>query len=450
MNKLIDEEISKLRANTVNYVPKARKITAFQKAEINSYKYAADLLNKNRDSLEYFKFTSVDYKYFKNKYNWEVLSELSGNDLLDYFFSNHSGSLIFDIKEASLKSQVEKYVDCEELTELNLPQIKTSSGWKRFDKTMSEKNALEYAESFSNLLILVQKKIENLGNFETVDDYNKIFRYCENTFYVMDVDNPWIMKILHYLYPDILVDAYAEWWQKAILKSLNISPELFVWRTNGQLALLKKHADIRNEMEFLYLICVRVNGLKYSNSLFEKYSNQHKHIEYISDDDSYSKENELLDEEYLKAVLEQEDSDDEIDFSFDNIQPKKIVKIEEGGLSAKPKYKRDPKIGKNVLAAVNHKCAVSANHPSFIKKGTKHAYMELHHLIPMKYQDDFEQSLDNEANVVSLCSNCHNQIHYGEGADELIKKLYHQREKYLKQAGLDITLDDLLKLYGYM
>lgn len=49
--------------------------------------------------------------------------------------------------------------------------------------------------------------------------------------------------------------------------------------------------------------------------------------------------------------------------------------------------------------------------------------MEPHHLIPLQYHEEFEWSLDVEANVVSLCSECHNQIHYGDG------------KKYLKNYG---------------
>ena len=44
---------------------------------------------------------------------------------------------------------------------------------------------------------------------------------------------------------------------------------------------------------------------------------------------------------------------------------------------------------------------------------TSQNYTEQHHLIPMAYSDKFEVSLDVEVSIVSLCSTCHNHIHYG-------------------------------------
>ncbi|WAG56628.1 hypothetical protein LL033_05120 [Clostridium estertheticum] len=79
--------------------------------------------------------------------------------------------------------------------------------------------------------------------------------------------------------------------------------------------------------------------------------------------------------------------------------------------------------------------------------------MEPHHLIPLQYSDEFENSLDVVANIISLCSGCHNKFHYGEGARELIEKLRNERKDEIEKAGIDrtksgtvLTLD---KLWGY-
>jgi Zn-finger protein len=55
--------------------------------------------------------------------------------------------------------------------------------------------------------------------------------------------------------------------------------------------------------------------------------------------------------------------------------------------------------------------------------------------------------LDVEENIVSLCSTCHNHIHYGEGAEELLKKLYKTRKKALASVGIVITEEELLSYY---
>lgn len=71
------------------------------------------------------------------------------------------------------------------------------------------------------------------------------------------------------------------------------------------------------------------------------------------------------------------------------------------------------------------------SHPTFIRKKSDKKYTEPHHLIPMAFSDEFDVSLDVEENIVSLCSNCHNQIHYGKDADVLLRKLYEERKDEL-------------------
>ena len=69
-------------------------------------------------------------------------------------------------------------------------------------------------------------------------------------------------------------------------------------------------------------------------------------------------------------------------------------------------------------------------------------------MIPMAFQDQFDVSLDVEENIVSLCSNCHNEIHYGRDANTLIEILYSERKAVLEKAGIVISMSDLLAMYG--
>jgi hypothetical protein len=65
----------------------------------------------------------------------------------------------------------------------------------------------------------------------------------------------------------------------------------------------------------------------------------------------------------------------------------------------------------------------------------------------MAEQDDYNYNLDVQANIVSLCSNCHNQLHYGQSPESLLIKLYEARKDGLKASGIEIDLDQLIKLY---
>ena len=103
----------------------------------------------------------------------------------------------------------------------------------------------------------------------------------------------------------------------------------------------------------------------------------------------------------------------------------------------------------NALAHANYLCEINSDHPTFIRKNSGKNYTEPHHLVPMAFSEQFNVSLDVEENIVSLCSNCHNQIHYGADADKLIEKLYEERKDALASVGIIITLEQLLSMYGY-
>ncbi len=76
-------------------------------------------------------------------------------------------------------------------------------------------------------------------------------------------------------------------------------------------------------------------------------------------------------------------------------------------------------------------------------------------LIPLQYEDEFECSLDVQANIVSLCSNCHNNIHYGADSKTLLVDLFNKRKDEIYKAGIStmkngvkVDLNVLLSFYG--
>ena len=125
----------------------------------------------------------------------------------------------------------------------------------------------------------------------------------------------------------------------------------------------------------------------------------------------------------------------------------KPVPRREKMVTEKCTYWRDPVAAANALCNANYKCEICVTHPTFIRKSNGKPYTEPHHLIPMAYSDKFKVSLDVEANIVSLCSTCHNHIHYGVGAKDLLTSLYYQRINRLRAVGLDISLEELLQMY---
>lgn len=116
-------------------------------------------------------------------------------------------------------------------------------------------------------------------------------------------------------------------------------------------------------------------------------------------------------------------------------------------LSVKEKIIRNRKKAENALLIADFKCEIDKKHITFVRKNQNVPYMEAHHLVPLAYADLFRCSLDVEENIVSLCSTCHNQIHYGKDAELLIKKLYSSRKELLRKVGIILSEKELLKMY---
>jgi 5-methylcytosine-specific restriction protein A len=108
---------------------------------------------------------------------------------------------------------------------------------------------------------------------------------------------------------------------------------------------------------------------------------------------------------------------------------------------------RNRKVSANALRIADFKCEFDTNHFTFIRRTQNVPYTEAHHLVPLSYSALFKYSLDIEENIVSLCSTCHNQIHYGKDSAPIIKKLFAERKELLKQAGIILFEQELLSMY---
>lgn len=118
------------------------------------------------------------------------------------------------------------------------------------------------------------------------------------------------------------------------------------------------------------------------------------------------------------------------------------------GGTSKPKPKRDAQRAANALQNADYRCEYDETDRTFLRKNGK-PYTEPHHLIPISRYADFKCSVDVEENIVSLCSHCHNLLHYGrmEDKEKILKKLYNERITMLKKAGLDLTFEQLKSYY---
>ena len=112
------------------------------------------------------------------------------------------------------------------------------------------------------------------------------------------------------------------------------------------------------------------------------------------------------------------------------------------------RYHRSRIVAHNALRKAGYLCEVDSSHLLFIRKNSDIPYTEPHHLIPLSAAGQFNGiELDREQNVVSLCSGCHNWLHYGSNIDIILKPLYEKRCDLLRLIGIDVSYEKLRAFY---
>ena len=101
-----------------------------------------------------------------------------------------------------------------------------------------------------------------------------------------------------------------------------------------------------------------------------------------------------------------------------------------------------------VIEGAQYQCEHDPAHMTFIARSTGQAYMEGHHLIPMKYQSQFDCGIDVYANVVCLCPTCHRLLHFGRDPERryAVEQLFDLRSERLIHSGIDLSKKDFLEL----
>lgn len=155
--------------------------------------------------------------------------------------------------------------------------------------------------------------------------------------------------------------------------------------------------------------------------------------------------------DYIEVVdsIKEENLNDDIAIGAHKIVPLAALKGSVGR-----KYKINPILGKLAIKKANYKCEFDCKHDTFISKRTGKNFMEGHHLIPVGFQIDiwnkYSVNADCVENIISLCPNCHRAIHHGDDITKntLIEKLYNSRKKEFKKMRLNLTIDEIKKMYG--
>ena len=112
------------------------------------------------------------------------------------------------------------------------------------------------------------------------------------------------------------------------------------------------------------------------------------------------------------------------------------------------RWRRNQIIITQAIEGAKYQCEHNPAHMTFTARSTGQAYMEGHHLIPMKYQSQFDCGIDVYANVVCLCPTCHRLLHFGRDLERryAVEQLFDLRNERLIQSGIDLSKNDFLEL----
>ncbi|MDD3138858.1 MAG: hypothetical protein PHX08_07800 [Lachnospiraceae bacterium] len=102
------------------------------------------------------------------------------------------------------------------------------------------------------------------------------------------------------------------------------------------------------------------------------------------------------------------------------------------------------------IETANFTCEVCGAKTTFTDKNGNQ-YFEAHYLIPLEQRElTLDYSTDVQADAICLCPNCHKKIHYGADKDreEMVVDLYYKRKQLLSEAGINVSLAQLLKMYN--
>ena len=148
----------------------------------------------------------------------------------------------------------------------------------------------------------------------------------------------------------------------------------------------------------------------------------------------------LLNPEERPENLEPEVDDFQLDLNDEKIPEKKKSEVYQFG--------RNRRVALDALSKAKFTCELFPEYPTFISRSSGNAFMEAHHLIPMKLQDGFEQSLDVVDNICCLNPLSHRIVHYGRFADfeQQLHEIVTRRSDFIRSVGW--IEDDVLSLYA--
>lgn len=229
----------------------------------------------------------------------------------------------------------------------------------------------------------------------------------------------------------------------------------FEWLLNRESDKVKK-----DEFDCFYIMKKMMRTSKYVDFTIDELKNMAKFLNDNTTDEELEKIDSVNIIDYLYSVaaprleenqklfhenLRKANIEEECKY-IDNPEKRPNWRLSDGILT----YPRDSRKVEKSISQVDYICEYDIEHRFFNSAINNKNYVEGHHIIPLEFQDEFEEySLDVCANIVSLCVVCHSKLHHStfDEKKSILDKIFMQRVDRLKRCNLEIELSDIYKYY---
>lgn len=360
-----------------------------------------------------------------------------------YYAKFHKTSLIEKICDTNVDEYIEDFEKIEE--SLSMFTDKYPKDWKKLQENLSSEGIEGFVAELSNISKLYYGEIDESSPVVDASAMAPVAMVIlqEQQPTEDELSEEWVSRLLGIYYPDKYTNIEEEYLD-LVLEELEIpyssEQKLIVKQTlvhnwiNEKIMALDERPIVLNYI--FNRAMLEWLGIGYKQEASESH---YYHLHNVEEE--VRKEFEKIDiEERIALVDDIEDSD----FAYYR-KPQEVEYVEMEDAKKSKALKRDPVKRIHALMMSGYKCEINPTHNTFISRKTGRPYLETHHFIPLEFQDDFKYSLDVEENIVCLCSNCHNEIHYGKDNAKLVSLLYEKRKELLRDVCLNVTEADLLQ-----
>jgi hypothetical protein len=454
MKKKYSERLSKLKDNSVWVFTKQE--TDFDEA-FKAAKLFSEITNIKKTNIEdYFRENHLRYGIKTDRHRTLVMSQLYGlitktpfYDKVTQYKNERNTEVFYKISQYNIGSQEYNKLKTEQIIKLKIRAIIDTAGNNTNYKILPVIFVYQVLKKLKNEYGIKSLRKDMLLTYVmTASDYSEI---DEVVFNIASNAAP---------YPNI--EKYSD--SSRILTAIKNNINLFIV-TSEDISINKAYEEY---FEQKYLINYEIeeiynntkSNLEYANWLMFEQGFDINLIDSLNIESSQNRKTDNLKEITTYDDKEDRDYVDRVDsIKEDTINidvANESHKLEPTVLSNPLKGRRiklNPIIGKISIIKANYSCEYSTDHKTFLSKRNGKNFMEGHHLIPVSKQleiwDKFKVNIDCVDNVVSLCPNCHRGIHLGdlETKKELIKKLFLKKQNKLNSLGINLTLEELQKMY---